>query len=285
MNVNLDCIPCFVNSFYRLLETGILPEKEKEPGMRRFLTILAEEDYNQSPPSLARLLHRLMRDILANPDPYKDVKMKYNRMMLDLYPDFKKMVTKSENPFDTAMRLAMAGNVIDFGPQVQLNVMDTIYRVIKAELAIDDSLTLKKDIQSADLVLYIGDNCGEIVFDKLFIETIAHPNLYYAVRGYPVINDVTLEDAHQVGIDKVANIITTGDDAPGVVWETSSDEFKQIFNKADVIISKGQGNLEGLMRIRQNIYFLLLCKCDLIARNINVQTGDFVVMQRNSKKN
>jgi uncharacterized protein with ATP-grasp and redox domains len=277
MNISLDCIPCIVNSFLRLLQSGILPDAEKEPAMRRLLDFLARADYRQSPPALGREMHRMIREVLKNPDPYKEIKEKFNTMMLGFYDDFKKMVQQADDPFDMAMRLAIAGNVIDFGPQHQLDVMDTIQRVVHAALAIDDSPQLRGDLQDASTVLYVGDNCGEIVTDKLFIEIMNHPNIYFAVRGSPAINDVTVDDATTIGMDQWANIVTTGDDAPGAVWETASDDFRKLFLTADVVIAKGQGNLEGLIDVKHNIYFLLVTKCDLIANRVGTKTGDFIV--------
>jgi uncharacterized protein with ATP-grasp and redox domains len=200
--------------------------------------------------------------------------------MLNLYGNFKKMVEQSPDPFDTAMRLAIAGNVIDFGPQHQLDVMDTIHRVLNAKLTFDHSKKLKEDLTFAKTILYIGDNAGEIVLDKIFLETINHHNIYFCVRGGAVINDATVEDATLIGMDGLAKIITTGDNAPGVLWETASPEFKQIFNKADVIISKGQGNLEGLIDLHQNIYFLLVTKCSIIANLLDVPERSFVVLRK-----
>ncbi|NOY76892.1 MAG: DUF89 family protein [Calditrichaeota bacterium] len=277
MNLSLDCIPCIVNSFLRLLKSGILPDSENEPAMRSLLDFLAKADYHQSPPALGREMHRMIRNVLKNPDPYKEIKETTNQMMLNLYEDFKHQVERADDPFDMAMRLAIAGNVIDFGPQHQLDVMDTIHRVVQAELAIDDSPRLRRDLQKASTVLYVGDNCGEIVLDKLFIETIHHPNILFAVRGRPVLNDATLEDAKRVGLDRLARIITTGDDAPGAVWETASAEFKNEFLNADVVISKGQGNLEGLIDAPRPVYFLLVIKCNLVAGRVGARTGDFVV--------
>jgi len=277
MNISLDCIPCIVNSFLRLLKSGILPDAEKEPAMRRLLDFLAMADYRQSPPALGQEMHRMIREVLKNSDPYKEIKEKFNKMMLGFYEDFEKMVQQTDDPFDMAMRLAIAGNVIDFGPQHQLDVMDTIQRVVHADLAIDDSLQLRRDLRDASTVLYVGDNCGEIVIDKLFIEIINHPNVYFAVRGAPVINDVTVDDATKTGMNQLAKVVTTGDDAPGAVWETTSDDFKKLFFKADVVIAKGQGNLEGLIDVKHNIYFLLVTKCDLIANRVGAKTGDFIV--------
>ncbi len=277
MNISLDCIPCIVNNFLKLLKTGVLPEDARKPAMRRLLLFLSEADYQQSPPVLGREIHRMIRQELNNPDPYLKIKNKYNRMILDMYSDLEKMVITAKDPFDTAMRLAIAGNVIDFGSQHQFDVTETIIRVINAHIAIDDSQKLKEDLKSAKSLLYIGDNCGEIVLDKLFIETIKVPNTYFSVRSGPVINDITIDDALMVEMDKIAKIITTGDNAPGAVWESTSKEFKQVFYKADVIISKGQGNLEGLIDVPGNIYFLFVSKCDLIAERVGAVKGDFIV--------
>jgi len=146
------------------------------------------------------------------------------------------------------------------------------------ELAIDDSRFLRDDLEHAQTLLYVGDNCGEIVLDKLFLETIDISQKNFVVRESPVINDITLEDAKMTGIDKIATILTTGDDSPGAVWESASKDFRDHFNNADVIISKGQGNLEGLIDVpHDHVYFLLVTKCDLIGEKIGTRNGDFVV--------
>jgi len=284
MIVSLDCIPCTVNSFLRLIKTGMLPEESKEAAMRRLLAFLSRADFRQSPPALGREMHRMIREELNNSDPYREIKEKYNRMMLDLQPQFENQIETSTDSFDTAMRLAVAGNVIDFGPQAQMDIMETINRVTRAQFAIDDSQQLRDDLKSARTLLYLGDNCGEIVMDKLFLQTLGLPEMYFAVRGGPIINDVTIEDAKLVGMEDVATVITTGDDSPGVVWETASDEFKAIFNEADVIISKGQGNLEGLIDVPQNIYFLLVIKCDLVGELVETGVGEFVIKRSPSQE-
>lgn len=278
MNIQLECIPCTLNSYLRLVKTGVIPETQQEAILRRLLKGLAVIDFDKSPPVLGRRMHRLIRELLQNPDPYHQIKEKYNHMMLELYSKFEGMIDGSEDPSDTAMRLAIAGNVIDFGPQDQLDVMDTINRVYGAKLAIDDSRHLRYDLKQATSLLYIGDNCGEIVLDKLFLNYMNVPRKIFAVRARPIINDVTFHDAKMTGMEEVAKVITTGDDAPGAVWESTSKEFKEIFRNADVIISKGQGNLEGLLDVpHDNIYFLLVTKCDLIAERLGTEKGQFVV--------
>ena len=147
-------------------------------------------------------------------------------------------------------------------------------------MAIDDSQLLRRELKRARSVFYLGDNCGEIVLDKLFLSCLDVPVKYFAVRGGPVINDATYQDARMVEMRDVAKVVTTGDNAPGAVWESTSEEFKDVFLNADVIISKGQGNLEGLMDVpHQNIYFLLVTKCDLIAGRMGTKKGEFIVIK------
>ncbi len=277
----LDCIPCIVGSFQKLLNTGVLPEKDKEPAMRRLLRYLAEADYRTSPPVLGRGMHRMIREMLHNPDPYKAVKDEYNARLLELYPEFREKVNAADDPFDAAMRLAIAGNVIDYGPNTQLNLKENIEKVSKAPLAVDDSAILKKEIAESGSMLYVGDNCGEIVLDTLFLETMQHPNVHFAVRASAVINDATMEDALTVGVDRFAKILTTGDDSPGAVWETASEEFRRIFNEADVVIAKGQGNYEGLMEVTRVYYSLLVVKCDYIGGHVGAKKGEYIVKRNN----
>ena len=286
MNIHLECIPCTVNSYLRLVKSGVVPASLEEEILRRLLEYLSGVEYDQSPPVLGRKMHRLIRECLQYADPYRGIKERYNRMMLELYPEFGKLVERSADPFDTAMRLAIAGNVIDLGPQDQLDVPETLSRVTRAGLAIDDSRQLRYDLEKAGSLLYIGDNCGEIVLDKLFLSCLDVQEKYFAVRGHPVINDAAPEDAEMTGMADVARVITTGDDSPGAVWESASKEFKDVFKKADVVISKGQGNLEGLMDVpHKGIYFLLVTKCDLIAHRLGTGKGEFIVKKGGENEN
>ncbi len=278
MKTDFNCIPCIINSYLRLAGTDIIPASRREEILRRLLEFLSRVDYDQSPPELGRTLHSMIRETTGDPDPYRVVKEKYNRRMLDLYPEFVEAVRRSKDPFDSAMRHAIAGNAMDFASEEQLDVIETLNRIMDAELAVDDSGPLRRALEEASTLLYIGDNCGEIVLDRLFMEQINLPRMYFAVRSGPVINDATKEDAEMTGMHKVAEIITTGDNAPGAVWASSSREFREHYHKADVVISKGQGNLEGLLDIPHNqIYFLLVVKCELIARRVGSAKGEFIV--------
>jgi len=176
------------------------------------------------------------------------------------------------------LRLSIAGNIIDFGANDNFNLLGTLDRVLSNDFAIDHSGSLREKIEKAKTILYLGDNAGEIVFDKYFIQIIDHPGLTYVVRGSPIINDATMKDAEFTGMNDVANVITNGYDAPSTVLNKSSEQFRKYFKDADLIISKGQGNLEGLLPLNDSrIFFLLMVKCDVIAESLNVKKDSFVV--------
>ena len=272
------CYFCFAKAFERLLEKGDLRAEGKNGFAKDMFGLFNNVKENLSVPMLSRELHVLLRQYSNNPDPYKEAKKQSNDLVLGMYPSLKNVVFQSGNQFDTALRLAIAGNIIDFGIGNDFGLHATIDKVLNSDFAVDDSLQLKQALTEAKTVLYLGDNCGEMVFDKLFIETIMHPNLIYAVRGAPVINDATQEDAKYVGMDSVAEIISNGYDAPSTILEHCSSEFLEVFDRADVIISKGQGNLEGLLsQTNKEVYFLLMVKCEVIADALGVKKGDFVV--------
>jgi uncharacterized protein with ATP-grasp and redox domains len=278
MKTQFECIPCAINSYLRLVDSDVIPQPQKETILRQLLEYLTRIDFDVSPPILGREIHEIIRGSMQNSDPYDKIKRSFNRMMLELYPTFKAMVDRSKDPFDTAMRLAIAGNVIDFGAKYQFDVMTSINKVMEQTLAIDDSLKLREDLKNANTLLYVGDNCGEVVLDKLFLESINIPRKYFVVRKSPVINDITMDDARITGIDKIATVITTGDNSPGAVWGSASKDFKDHFRNADVVISKGQGNLEGLIDVNHDhIYFMLVVKCDLVAKRIETEKEAFVV--------
>lgn len=276
------CFFCFARAFERMLEKEIFSSEEKKQLASEMFGLFSNVKNDLLIPALSRELHLLLKKISNNPDPYKEVKKQSNDLVLGMYPELKTIVFNSVNQFDSALRLAIAGNIIDYGVSNDFDLQGTIDNVLNSDFAIDDSAELKQALLQAKTVLYLGDNCGEMVFDKLFIETIMHPNLTYAVRGEPVINDSTLDDAKYVGMDLVADVISNGYDAPSTILEHCSSEFLEVFNRADVIISKGQGNLEGLLgKTAKEVYFLLMVKCDVIADVLKVKKGDFVVKRQN----
>lgn len=250
--------------------------------MKELATIDLEKSYS---PEITRNIIGKLRKNSRVSDPYQSEKEESNQEMLGHYREFKRMVEVSKNPFETALRLAIAGNIIDFGPDHDFNIWDTIEQVMNNDFAIDHSRQLKEAIRSAKSILYLGDNCGEIVFDKLFLEIIQHQNVTFAVRDTAVLNDVTIKEATKVGIHEIATIISNGDDAPSTLLHRVSPEFKAIYDSADLIISKGMGNFEGLMDENDpRLFFLLMIKCHVIGTKIGAKKGEFVVKQSIASK-
>jgi len=272
------CYFCHSKAFEGLLERNQIPEEKRRPLIKQFFRMVSEFPDGATAPELTRDVQDMIRQVTGNPDPYTKEKIKSNAALMELYPELQKKVQKSKNPFDTALRLAIGGNIIDYGPTQAFDLDGTLDRVLKTPLAIDHSNLLKQKIENAGNILYLGDNTGEIVLDKLFIETIGHPNITFVVRDRPILNDATLEDALEIGIDKVvAQIITNGDDAPSTLLHRTSKSFNDAFYSADLIISKGMGNLEGLINVkRENLFFVLIVKCVHMANLLGVKNGDFI---------
>ncbi|MFP4447543.1 MAG: damage-control phosphatase ARMT1 family protein [Bacteroidales bacterium] len=283
--MNHKCLYCFARLFSNLLEKHVEEEEKKIELTKSLFRYISEIDTTLPSPVIARDIHAMLRQYLNNPDPYKEEKDSHNKLILSVYDYLKEKIRNSSSPFDEALKLTIAGNIMDFGPYNEFNIMETIFQMGDMNIAINHSKELQKQIEKAESILYLGDNAGEIVFDRLFLETIAHPNVFFAVRGGPVINDATMEDAKMAGIDKMAKIIDNGYDAPATIPEKSSEDFRRIYEKADLIISKGMGNFEGLMhRKDERIFFLLMVKCEVIGEHLGLNKGDIVIYNQNSRQ-
>ncbi len=249
-----------------------------------YLTELIRVHDFATTPEIQRKLSLRFNLISGVADPFAEEKAESNRVALELYAEWKPKVTVSIHPFELALRLSIAGNIMDYGANNSFDIHQTIEHVNSADFAIDHTNLLFQAIKHAKKILYLGDNAGEIVFDKLFLETIGHPGVTFAVRGGIALNDATVVDAEAIGIDSVARVISNGFDAPSTVLAQSSAEFLSVYHSADLIISKGQGNLEGLLYEKDpRIFFLLMVKCEVMAELLNVKKGSFVVFNHTSQ--
>ncbi len=275
------CFYCFVRAFGKILEKEPISSEKKESFTVDMVKFYLDKRGNLTGPLFSRELHKMLQSYTRNTDPFREEKKHYNDKALGMMPGLERIILESEERFDTALRLAIAGNIIDFAANSKFDLEATIEKALKSDFAINHSRELKEKLKSARSVLYLGDNAGEIVFDRLFIETLNHPDLTYAVRGSPVINDATMEDAEYTGLTSVVKVISNGYDAPSTIPEKSSGEFRKYFNEADLIISKGQGNLEGLLPLNDpRIFFLLMVKCNVMAEFLKVEKGSLVVFNR-----
>ena len=276
MKTYLDCFPCFINQALRAARIATDDEKKIKMVLDKVGMMLKDIPLKNTPPESGRLIYRKISEITGNPDPYKEIKRESTKKALLLYPSLKDQIERSRDRLLTAIRIAIAGNVIDFGASWNFDLENEIDEALAKAFAICDYSRFKDGLDEAREVLYIGDNAGECVFDRILIEEMKKP-VKYIVRDIPIINDAIYEDAVQAGIDKVATILSSGTDAPGTILNTCSSEFKELYDNSKFIISKGQGNYEALSSERRPIFFLLKTKCHVIANDIGVNEGDIIL--------
>jgi uncharacterized protein with ATP-grasp and redox domains len=242
---------------------------------------------SQSPPAIGQQIHRLIRNLVGQDDPYRKIKSRFNNLALKLYPDLRKQIVNSNNRLETSVRLAIAGNIIDCGVNGSVNESD-LNKAISESLTADfDSRQLQSfqdTIEQAEEILYLADNAGEIVFDRLLIEQLPCEKITVVVKGRPVINDATMEDAMAAGLPRIVEVIDNGSDGPGTILESCSQTFRSRFEDADLIIAKGQGNYETLSDVEKNIIFILKAKCPVIAKDLGCEVGE-MILRRNDTFN
>jgi uncharacterized protein with ATP-grasp and redox domains len=239
---------------------------------------LVKIDWEQTPADLSNLAYRTIERYLPG-DPYAAAKRKQNQMALSLFPLLKQIVEGSEDRLLTAVRIAATGNVIDLGIGIQIDIQNEVRELLETPFPIDHTALLEERLVKPRCILYIGDNAGEIVFDRVLVEElIPWHEVTFVVRGGPVINDATLEDAEAVGITRIVPVITTGSNCIGTPWGQMSDEYQRHYQAADLVISKGQGNFETLSeRDDKDIFFILRAKCEVIARELGVNHLDLIM--------
>lgn len=279
MQTYMDCMPCFIRQSLEAVRHATHDVSVHEQVVRKILRLTSELDMSQSPPAIAQQIHRCVRDLSGIEDPYRPVKQQFNNIALKLYPGLRHRVMDSGNPLELAIRLAIAGNIIDFGAFGVLHQSDlerAIEECLTTALEGMDLPAFQAAIENTGNILYLADNAGEIVLDRLLIEQLPLEKLTVAVKGSPVLNDATIEDAIYAGLTQIVEVIDNGSDAPGTLLESCSENFRDRFENADLIIAKGQGNYETLSNVDKHIYFLLKAKCPVIAGHIGCDVGRMI---------
>ena len=293
MRTHLDCIPCF---FKQALETGRLAGVD-EPSLKGILLEVSKAIpalcWCSSPPEMGRVIYQIVKKITAHDDPYKEIKEKSNQLALELLPKLRQKIEESNDQLLIAVELAIAGNVIDYGVKDSLQIEEETKNFINGNFDIHNDYNkpifafqeFRPALNEAGIILYLADNAGETVFDRVLIEQIKRlpkkSKIFYAVKDKPIINDALREDAVVCDIDKDAQIISSGCDAPGTILDFCSQEFLDIYKNADLIISKGQGNFEALCGQDRPIYFLFRAKCSVVAQHIGCKVGDVILSPGN----
>ena len=281
MKTYLECLPCFLNQALKAMDINNLSYADKEKAIREIMKQLSNIDLNKKPPEFARIIYNHLHEVTGNHDPYKEIKKRDNEHATNALNKFKKLYDSSNDSLLIAVKMAIAANIMDFAANSDYNIIHFIEESIGQKFAIDHYDKLKKDIQEAKSIIYLADNAGEVVFDKLLLESIRKLNncrILLFVKGKPIVNDATEDDLRHIGIDEIPNLevhkINTGFPNTGFLRE--SNEFADILKDAHLIISKGQGNYESLSELDANIYFLLIAKCKIIARDMHVNIGNLV---------
>lgn len=274
MNTQALCLPCLATQAHRILEMVGADEATIAQTLRTVLSYLAEADYDQPSPIHTGVFCEMLAVATGVADPFGPAKKRATELALKLLPDLEAQVNAAEDPFDTALRIAIAGNVIDLATRDEVPV-DELLGTFEETLAcpLDDAavVALRNHIGRADRILYLADNAGEIVFDQPFLRLLPLERVTVAVRGGPILNDATMDDARDSGLTEVALVVDNGAAIPGTWPPACCSEFQRIYGRADLIISKGQGNFETLYgRTTVPTWFLFRVKC----RGIEVRTDE-----------
>jgi uncharacterized protein with ATP-grasp and redox domains len=275
VNIYLDCIPCFLRQALDAARNISDDPRLHEQIVREVLRLAANLDLDRPPPWVARHIHRRLRELSGVDDPYRAAKDHFNRLALALLPELRERVRRDPHPLLAAARAAIAANVIDLGVKSDLPVEHTRDALLEA-CATDihgDLAGFEGRVEKARHILYLADNAGEIVIDRLLIEELGPDRVTLGVRGGPVINDATREDARAAGLHELVEVIDNGSDAPGTILDDCSAEFQKRFRTADLILAKGQGNFETLSGVAANLLFLFKVKCPVIARHTGLPLG------------
>lgn len=280
-----DCIPCLVRQSLGAARLVTDNEDVHRNVLKKTLATMAVMDMKQSPPMIARLIQQTIAEVTGNHDPYKDLKQQFNRFSLELYPDLETRVRQSSLPLKMAVQLAIAGNIIDFGAISNLD-KETVFTTIDHALTHEvkgDMDSLIQAFATARRILWIADNAGEIVFDRLVLNRIDTKKVTLVVRGGAILNDATLEDADETGISDLVTTIDSGAAIPGTVLGECSESFLQVFDRADLIIAKGQGNYETLPHDDKRIFFLFKAKCPVVTELAKVNLNDMVIWNQTER--
>ncbi|MDH7598257.1 MAG: ARMT1-like domain-containing protein [Sedimentisphaerales bacterium] len=274
------CIPCLKRQVWRALERVCTDLRERQRIAEQLYTELEQADPNVPPPVISRSLHRRLGQMTGSTDPYRLDKARQNEFLLTLLPQLRQELKTADDPLGLAIRMAIAGNAIDVGAPTDL-ISDTLLGSLSRAVSwpVQGPVAdLRSTLSEADEILYLADNAGEIVLDRLLIEQLPTKRVVVAVRGRPILNDATLSDAYAAGIHELAEIMASDSDLPGTLLADCSEQFRSRLSAADLVIAKGQGNLETLYGEKGPIWFLLQIKCQTVADITGYPIGSLVVL-------
>lgn len=276
------CTPCLVRQLERSARAMHLPSEEFDA-----LLAKARKEVPKIPLSLPPNIYstRLLEMVYHNgADPFKEEKQKHNEEVAEILPLVKKIIDKSANPKKTALLAASLGNVIDLGTQEKIDTSQVRDFLKNAEFVRDDCDALLENAETAESLVYVVDNAGEVLLDKLCAEYLAVPQTLFVAKESPILNDVTRKDMIELGFDS-HQVLSTGTNDLGINWHTLAPDVKQAMQKADVVIAKGHANFESFVDGPQEVFMVLKIKCKVVAEKIREDCGSLVCMHYVPQKN
>lgn len=291
MDISLECIYCTIKKADSLFNQNEIDEDKKLKFMKEVFKIISMSEKGDTSPYLNVRIMRLLDNEFNLGDIYYEIKKEYNQLLISMEEEILECVYSSDDKLLAALKYAMVGNFIDFGAMDKVDINELKNLIENAQEQVIDFKEFEnflKELKNAKQIVYIVDNAGEIVFDKIFIKVIkeiySDVIIDVIVRGKPAYNDATIMDAKEVGLCNIVNVVENGTDIPGTQLDEINTKSKDIIDNADLIIAKGQGNFETLFCCGKNIYYIFLCKCDLFTRRFNIEKykGIFV-NERNVK--
>ncbi len=283
MNIKPDCLVCIYNQALKTTKLLGLDDEKTANILFEVAKILPNYSLNFTPPEIAKDTYALIEKMTNNQDPLKKAKDISIKEAKSFKPFLYEEIEKSDNKLLTALKIAVAGNVIDFGAKEQFNLKKILNDIFHTPFKIDNFKDLEKKLSSAKKVVILGDNAGENIFDIILadvLKSLYDIELFYFVRGKPIINDVTIKEANNSDMPKFAKIIDTGVPTPGFDLKYANEISKEIFYDADVVISKGMGNFESLYQIsKREVFYLFIVKCNVVANAINADIKDIILVK------
>lgn len=280
MKTELECLPCFFGQITRTLNYAGVNGDRGRSILLKAEKIIERASLDEVPARTTTLIHRILREE-TGVDPYKQVKDSYNRIALDRLTRLRRLAAEMPDRLEGSVRIAIAGNVIDFGIYESFDLDRSLSESFHLPLSSIDYNNFAQVAADARRILFLCDNAGEVVFDRVLIESLRErgKEVTAVVKGYPVINDATLDDASAAGLAECATVIDNGNDGIGTLLEACSQQFMEAYRSADLIISKGQANYETLVQEKDaRTFFLFKVKCPVVARALNRENGDIVLI-------
>ena len=278
MKLFLECYPCLVKQAVAAVSLNGIDSQTQFRTLKEVLKILASADERLSPSDIAGETNRVIRENTGVDDLYHDMKEASHALATEYLEDLRDLASQGEDPLQQALKVGAAGNIIDVVHVGEYDLWEEVTSTVNGELLGGSLKAFREKLNSASFILYLADNVGETVFDRVLIENLPLP-VIYSVKSGPILNDAARVDAVAAGIDQVATIIENGSRSPGTVLSQASDEFLDYFNKADLVLSKGQANFETLDDQGSKVFFLMRIKCPLISREIGAPIGSLVLKQ------